>query len=59
MLEKSTMKTTPCPNCGASIVPASLLAALSRGTKRNFTRAQRRAAAQRLAKAREKRWPEK
>jgi len=45
-----------CPHCGGVINPAALLAATQKGSRKNFSAAERKRRAQRLAESRKARW---
>jgi len=45
-----------CPHCGGEINPAALLAQMGKGGRKNFSAAERKRRAKRLAEARAKRW---
>lgn len=47
---------TQCPHCGGTINPAALLAATQKGGTKNFTAAERKRRAARMAEARKARW---
>ena len=43
---------TKCPHCGGEINPAAMLAATQKGCRKNFSAAERKLRAQRLAEVR-------
>ena len=45
-----------CPHCGGAINPAALLAATQKGGRKNFSAAERKRRAGRMAEARKARW---
>ena len=45
-----------CPHCGGNINPAALLAATQKGGRKNFSAAERKRRAGRMAEARKARW---
>lgn len=49
------MRIVNCPHCNKPINPASLLAAMGKGVRKQFSAAERKRRAQRLAIARQKR----
>ena len=48
-----------CVSCGGIISPGKALGRLAKGKPKNFTKAERKRRAERLAAARLKRWPAK
>ncbi len=47
---------TECPHCGGVINPAALLAAAGKGGRKNYSAAERKRRAARMAEARKARW---
>lgn len=47
---------TKCPHCGGVINPAALLAAAGKGGRKNYSAAERKRRAARMAEARKARW---
>lgn len=47
---------TKCPHCGGAINPAALLASAGKGGRKNYSAAERKRRADRMAEARKARW---
>lgn len=45
-----------CPHCGKEINPASLLGAMGKGVRKQFSAAERKRRAARMSEARKARW---